>query len=442
MADRTTQARNLPEGWAWTDHDDGSGSLRSPDGMRYFSYDRQTGEVLGLDGHWRFDLDAFGERERLEEEMAAALPWIEKAERFARDYPDIQVLHGKDPLNAAGFLPVEKPLCAIDEVFDVGAALKSEAIAPLSEMRGWMRNGQGGYEKPVQRGRLEAWRSANDDAWKYRMVDTDGSIQGAEEGPFPTAEQAMRHAERAFEPVPPAPAQLEEPLYGKQDAGARATSKDTAISSEKSSLATNEKEKSMAKEENVVPAEFAEGAAALSGENTASPTVQAPETAKAEWVNLSVKGAFLREAHDKKGNLFYDVSIPDGTKLGGAIDIGGYHFTASESRVHDSKYDPNGVTIGLVKDRPLQITKGIRQEDGTYRNVSREVRPENLRVALNNQYKDYKVTKAAERAAAKPDQAISQSPQASPAHDQKAAAKSASARAKSPAKAPVKKASH
>lgn len=214
-----------------------------------------------------------------------------------------------------------------------------------------------------------------------------------------------------------------------------------AISSEKSSLATNEKEKSMAKEENVVPAEFAEEAAALSGENTASPTVQAPETAKAEWVNLSVKGAFLREAHDKKGNLFYDVSIPDGTKLGGAIDIGGYHFTASESRVHDSKYDPNGVTIGLVKDRPLQITKGIKQEDGTYRNVSREVRPENLRVALNNQYKDYKVTKAAERAAAKPDQAISQSPQASPAHDQKAAAKSASARAKSPAKAPVKKAS-
>ncbi|WP_343662839.1 DUF6449 domain-containing protein [Chryseobacterium mucoviscidosis] len=39
-----TPATNLPEGWIWRDYDDGSGSLRSPSGYSYYSYDLQTQE--------------------------------------------------------------------------------------------------------------------------------------------------------------------------------------------------------------------------------------------------------------------------------------------------------------------------------------------------------------------------------------------------------------
>lgn len=47
----TTQ---LPEGWYWKEYEDGSGSLNSPDGKDYFSYDRQTQEYIDpTTGHWR-----------------------------------------------------------------------------------------------------------------------------------------------------------------------------------------------------------------------------------------------------------------------------------------------------------------------------------------------------------------------------------------------------
>lgn len=39
-----TQAADLPKGWSWNDYDDGSGSLRSPNGNGYYSYDLQTQE--------------------------------------------------------------------------------------------------------------------------------------------------------------------------------------------------------------------------------------------------------------------------------------------------------------------------------------------------------------------------------------------------------------
>lgn len=39
-----TPASDLPDGWAWNDYDDGSGSLKSPSGHRYYSYDMQTQE--------------------------------------------------------------------------------------------------------------------------------------------------------------------------------------------------------------------------------------------------------------------------------------------------------------------------------------------------------------------------------------------------------------
>ncbi|MFC4686960.1 hypothetical protein ACFO4P_08430 [Epilithonimonas pallida] len=39
-----TQAADLPKGWSWNDYDDGSGSLKSPNGNSYYSYDLQTQE--------------------------------------------------------------------------------------------------------------------------------------------------------------------------------------------------------------------------------------------------------------------------------------------------------------------------------------------------------------------------------------------------------------
>lgn len=39
-----TPASDLPDGWTWNDYEDGSGSLKSPSGHRYYSYDMQTQE--------------------------------------------------------------------------------------------------------------------------------------------------------------------------------------------------------------------------------------------------------------------------------------------------------------------------------------------------------------------------------------------------------------
>ena len=40
--EKKSPAATLPEGWEWVDYDDGSGSLRAPDGKHYFSYDLHT----------------------------------------------------------------------------------------------------------------------------------------------------------------------------------------------------------------------------------------------------------------------------------------------------------------------------------------------------------------------------------------------------------------
>ncbi|MEG0757045.1 MAG: hypothetical protein RR505_01445, partial [Raoultibacter sp.] len=149
---------------------------------------------------------------------------------------------------------------------------------------------------------------------------------------------------------------------------------------------------------------------------------------------------FLKELTNKEtGNKFFDVRIPEGTKVGGAIDVGNYHFTIDAARVHDSKYDPNGVQLGLIKDKPLKLTKSTKQPDGTYQDTSMVVQPENLRVAVNEQFKNYKAAKAAERAATRPEQAVAKSAPVTPTTDQKAAVKSAAARSKSTTVAPAQK---
>lgn len=44
LGEHLTPASDLPEGWSWNDYDDGSGSLKSPNGRSYYSYDLQTQE--------------------------------------------------------------------------------------------------------------------------------------------------------------------------------------------------------------------------------------------------------------------------------------------------------------------------------------------------------------------------------------------------------------
>ncbi|MEG0324327.1 MAG: hypothetical protein RR619_10050, partial [Raoultibacter sp.] len=174
--------------------------------------------------------------------------------------------------------------------------------------------------------------------------------------------------------------------------------------------------------------------------NTETPIAAEGQASKLEWVNITMKGVFLKELTNKEtGNKFFDVRIPEGTKVGGAIDVGNYHFTIDAARVHDSKYDPNGVQLGLIKDKPLKLTKSTKQPDGTYQDTSMVVQPENLRVAVNEQFKNYKAAKAAERAATRPEQAVAKSAPVTPTTDQKAAVKSAAARSKSTTVAPAQK---
>lgn len=50
---KKSQAHTLPEGWIWTDYDDGSGCIDSPGGDSYFSYDLDTNEyILPHDNHY------------------------------------------------------------------------------------------------------------------------------------------------------------------------------------------------------------------------------------------------------------------------------------------------------------------------------------------------------------------------------------------------------
>lgn len=50
---KRSQSESLPNGWIWTDYDDGSGGLESPNGDSYFSYDIDTKEYKIKDNdHW------------------------------------------------------------------------------------------------------------------------------------------------------------------------------------------------------------------------------------------------------------------------------------------------------------------------------------------------------------------------------------------------------
>lgn len=47
-------AQVLPDGWKWRDFEDGSGSLRSPNGKRYVQYDLSTKEYRYKGEQWQF----------------------------------------------------------------------------------------------------------------------------------------------------------------------------------------------------------------------------------------------------------------------------------------------------------------------------------------------------------------------------------------------------
>lgn len=72
----TEVADNLPDGWYWNKHSDGSGSLRGPNGEDAFSYDLSTGEYWDYFGKIQFmpnyplptnfpEYKAFAEKEML-----------------------------------------------------------------------------------------------------------------------------------------------------------------------------------------------------------------------------------------------------------------------------------------------------------------------------------------------------------------------------------------
>lgn len=177
------------------------------------------------------------------------------------------------------------------------------------------------------------------------------------------------------------------------------------------------------KKEAVMTAEFAEEAEALAKEKA-----QAPETPKPEWVSLVIKGNFLSDAHQNPatGKEFYNVSIPKGTKLGGAIDVGGYSFTANASQVHPYKFDDNAVQINFPQEWTISLEKREQQPDGGYATVDKkQATPGQMKVALNKQYKQFKQTLKAKREQKQAQQ------KASPVKDQAKAEVSAEARSKS-----------
>lgn len=51
---KISQAQGLPDGWTWREWDDGSGSLRSPNGKKYMEYDAQTKEFRYKGEQWQF----------------------------------------------------------------------------------------------------------------------------------------------------------------------------------------------------------------------------------------------------------------------------------------------------------------------------------------------------------------------------------------------------
>lgn len=157
-----------------------------------------------------------------------------------------------------------------------------------------------------------------------------------------------------------------------------------------------------------------------------SKTEAQAEPAKREWTNLVIKGAFASGPHQSEHGDFYELRMPQGTKLGGAIDISGYTCNVSASRVRPYDYDPNAISVGFIKDNPITLSKDIFNEDTqAWEPQTMKAMPENLKTSLNKQYSEFKAAKREEREKAQ------QKDEATPAKDQEVAKRSAEARSKS-----------
>lgn len=98
--------RKLPEGWEWQHWEDGSGSLRAPDGKHYFQYDLNTREFKLSMEHpvweWHPDLSrdefiCYAEKEVLEYEKMRQLrkPYQKKAKSTKETEESLQLYRNK-----------------------------------------------------------------------------------------------------------------------------------------------------------------------------------------------------------------------------------------------------------------------------------------------------------------------------------------------------------
>lgn len=80
-----TEGYELPEGWQWACYNDGSGSLRSPAGDSYFSYDLSTMEMMDETGEYTYVKNGDWIKQKLEE---AVLPDWEDRRALKAEHPD------------------------------------------------------------------------------------------------------------------------------------------------------------------------------------------------------------------------------------------------------------------------------------------------------------------------------------------------------------------
>ena len=87
----------LPNGWEWNIYADGSGSLHSPSGERYFSFDSDTREIMNLDERYiELDGDMKNQNVRVRYENILANYMNEHEQQIKNIPDDVTILFGRD----------------------------------------------------------------------------------------------------------------------------------------------------------------------------------------------------------------------------------------------------------------------------------------------------------------------------------------------------------